>query len=181
MGVEVQIVVDLIHLIEYLWPAAYCFHKPGSDGAREWVVERVRALLNGADPSQVAAGVRRSATLLGRTGKIERRDAVDECAKYMLGLAEYMRYGDALRAGLPIATGVIEGACRHLIRRHLGIGGARWSVEGAEAILLLRAAVLSGDFDAYWKFHAAEVYARTHAAKYRGRVPSTRSALKVIK
>lgn len=181
VGVKVQIVVDLIHLIEYLWPAAYCFHKPGSDEARAWVVERVRALLDGADPSQVAAGMRRSATLLGRAGKIQRRDAVDKCAKYMLGLAEHMRYGEALRAGLPIATGVIEGACRHLIRRRLGIGGARWSVEGAEAILLLRAAVMSGDFDDYWKFHAAQVYARTHAEKYRGRVPNTRPALKVVK
>ncbi len=155
--------------------------KPGSDGAREWVVERVRALLNGADPSQVAAGMRRSATLPGRPGKIERRGAVDKCAKYMLGLAEYMRYGDALRAGLPIATGVIEGACRHLIRRRLGIGGARWSVEGAEAILLLRAAVLSGDFDDYWKFHEARVYAGTHASKSPGRVPRTGPALKVVK
>jgi len=53
-------------------------------------------------------------------------------------------------------------------------------VEGAEAILLLRAAVLSGDFDDYWKFHAAQVYARTHAKKYRGRVPSARPALKVV-
>jgi hypothetical protein len=176
-GVEITIVADLIHLIEYLWPAAYCFHPAGSDEARDWVVQRVRALLEGADPIQVAAGMRRSATLRN----IEHRKAVDHCANYMHALAPYMRYGDALRDGLPIATGVIEGACRHLVRRRLDIGGARWTTEGAEAILLLRAVVLSGDFDAYWAFHERQVFRRTHESKYSGRVPNTRPGLRRVK
>lgn len=178
-GVEVTIVADLIHLIEYLWPAAYVFHSAGSDEAREWVVARVRALLEGADPSQVAAGMRRSATL--RKLPKSKRKAVDKCARYMLKLAPYMRYGEALREGLPIATGVIEGACRHLIRRRLGIGGARWSSEGAEAILLLRATVLSGDFNEYWAFHENQVFRRTHESRYRAGVPNTRPALRAVK
>jgi hypothetical protein len=177
LGVEITIVADLIHLIEYLWPAAYAFHRAGSDEAREWVVQRVRALLEGADPSQVAAGMRRSATLRN----IKNRKAVDRCAKYMLGLAPYMRYGEALREGLPIATGVIEGACRHLIRRRLGIGGARWTTAGAEAILLLRATLLSGDFDEYWTFHDNQMFRRTHESKYRGLIPNTRSGLRRVK
>jgi hypothetical protein len=177
VGVEVTIVADLIHLIEYLWPAAYCFHPAGSDGARAWVVDRVRALLEGADPIHVAAGMRRSATLR----RVKRRGPVDACASYMRKLAPYMRYGDAIREGLPIATGVIEGACRHLIRRRLGIGGARWSTEGAEAILMLRATVLSDDFDAYWAFHERQVFRRTHESKYRGTVPNTRPALRLVK
>ena len=167
--VQVTIVVDLIHLVEYLWSAAYCFHPAGSDAARDWVVQRIRAFLSGSDPAQVAAGIRRSATLRG----LERRSAVDECAQYILKLAPYMRYGEALAGGLPIATGVIEGACRHLVRRRLGIGGARWSTAGAEAILLLRATVLSEDFDAYWQHHEREVFRRTHAEKYRGPIAST--------
>lgn len=176
-GVEITIVADLIHLIEYLWPAAYAFHPPGSDEAREWVVARVRALLEGADPSQVAAGMRRSATLRN----IKRRKAVDKCAQYMLKLAPYMHYGQAIRDGLPIATGVIEGACRHLIRRRLGIGGARWTTAGAEAILLLRATVLSRDFDEYWAFHESQVFRRTHQSKYRGAIPITQPVLRSVK
>ncbi len=175
--VEITIIADLIHLIEYLWPAAYCFHPPGSDEAREWVVKKVRALLEGADPIQVAAGMRRSAT----RRSLERDKAVEDCAKYMRKLAPYMRYGSAIRDGLPIATGVIEGACRHLIRRRLGIGGARWTTEGAEAILLLRATVLSGDFDAYWAFHERQVFQRTHESRYRGAIPNTRPALRLVK
>lgn len=95
-----------------------------------------------------------------------------------------MRYGMALCDGLPIATGVIEGACRHLVRRRLDIGGARWSTQGAEAVLLLRAVVLSGDFDSYWAFHRAAVYQRVHASKYHGAVPDTRvrrAALRRVK
>ena len=92
-GVDVTIVADVIHLIEYLWPAAYCFHPAGSDEARDWVVQRIRSLLDGAEPAQVAAGMRRSATLR----KVTQRKSVDDCARYMLKLAPYcgtaMRYG----------------------------------------------------------------------------------------
>ncbi len=144
------------------------------------MVRKVRALLDGADPSQVAAGMRRSATLR----RIERRAPVDDCAAYMLKLAPYLRYGAALREGLPIATGVIEGACRHLIRRRLDIGGARWGTEGAEAVLLLRAVILSGDYDAYWEFHRHAMFGRVHASRYRGDVPNTnpsRPGLRCVK
>ena len=175
--VEITIIADLIHLIEYLWPAAYCFHAAGSEEAREWVTQRIRALLEGADPVQVAAGMRRSATLR----QIEQRKPVDRCADYMQELAPYMHYGRAISEGLPIATGVIEGACRHLVRRRLDIGGARWSTEGAEAILLLRALVLSGDLAEYWAFHEQQVFARTHELRYAGRVPDTRPALRRVK
>ena len=64
-----------------------------------------------------------------------------------------MQYGEALKSGFPIATGVIEGACRHLINDRLDITGARWSLQGAEAILKLRSLKSSGDFEAYWAFH----------------------------
>ncbi len=64
-----------------------------------------------------------------------------------------MQYGIALKAGYPIASGVIEGACRHLINDRLDITGARWSLQGAEAVLKLRSLKSSGDFEMYWKFY----------------------------
>ena len=64
-------------------------------------------------------------------------------------------YDQALNAGWPIATGVIEGACRHLVADRLSIGGARWGLDGAEAILTLRAVIANGDFEEYWLFHFA--------------------------
>lgn len=166
-GITVRIVLDLIHVLDYLWPAAYCFHPAGSDEARDWVTERVLALLRGADASDVAGGMRRSATLRG----LERRAAVDECATYLINHRMFICYGEALKKGWPIATGVIEGACRHLVRARLDCSGARWSVEGAEAVLKLRSLRLSGDFDEYWEFHAAQDFQRTHASRYRGNRP----------
>lgn len=167
--VKVTIICDFIHVMEYLWKAAHCFHDPGSNEARLWVAERARMLLEGADASQVAAGMRRSATRQG----LARRKAVDVCARYLKKRRNYLRYGDALAAGLPIASGAIEGACRHLVRDRLDCCGARWNVNGAEAILKLRALASSGDLDDYWSFHLASEHKRNHAALYAsGTVPN---------
>jgi hypothetical protein len=78
------------------------------------------------------------------------RTGVEACVRYLTNNEEYLRYDQALAAGWPIATGVIEGACRHLIGDRLDITGSRWSVEGAEAILRLRAVIDNGDFEEYW-------------------------------
>lgn len=73
-----------------------------------------------------------------------------------------MHYDRALAAGWPIATGVIEGACRHLIADRLDISGARWGLDGAEAVLKLRAVFSNGDFNIYWPFHIAREHERVH-------------------
>jgi hypothetical protein len=166
-GVDVAIVCDFIHVMEYLWKAAHCFHPAGSDEARQWVSHHARVLLEGADPSQVAAGMCRSATLRG----LEVRAAVDKCARYLRKRRQYVRYGEALAEGFPIASGVIEGACRHLVRDRLDCCGARWSVEGAEAVLKLRALASSGDFDAYWAFHQGREHERNHLSAHAGGAP----------
>ncbi len=67
---------------------------------------------------------------------------------------------------MPIATGVIEGDCRHLIKDRMDITGARWSLEGAEAVLKLRSLKSSGDFDDYWKFYEQREFKRNHYSKY---------------
>jgi hypothetical protein len=95
-----------------------------------------------------------------------------------------MRYGDALGRGFPIATGVIEGACRHLARDRLDCCGARWSVVGAEAILKLRALRLSGDFDEYWGFHLAREHERNHRSNYADNIvpePIPKPRLRLVK
>jgi hypothetical protein len=179
-GVTVTIVCDFIHTMEYLWAAAHAFHPAGSDDARRWVADHARMLLEGADPSQVAAGMRRSATLRG----LAERKAVDKCARYLKRRRDYVRYGDALAQGLPIATGVIEGACRHLVRDRLDCCGARWSVAGAEAVLQLRALRASGDLDAYWAFHLDQEHARDHASRYADGVapnPIPKPRLRLVK
>ena len=97
------------------------------------------------------------------------RTGVEACMRYLTSNEEYLRYDEALASGWPIATGVIEGACRHLIGDRLDITGSRWGVEGAEAILRLRAVIDNGDFEAYWAFHLRCEHDRVHQARCRWR------------
>ncbi len=162
-GVELTIVVDFIHVLEYLWKATWCFHDQGDPAAEQWVRQRASKVLHGR-ASDVAAGIRRSATLRGLDKA--KRKAVDKCATYLVNNREFLRYDVALAAGFPIATGVIEGACRHLVNDRLGITGARWGLDGAEAMLRLRALRASRDFEAYWRFHRQRELERNHLVNY---------------
>lgn len=184
LGLNVTIIVDFVHVLEYLWRASYAFHPEGSTEAQVWVQERMLRVLQGK-AVEVAAGIKQSATKrkLSKT----RRKHADRCANYLLNNKALIAYDTYLREGFPIATGVIEGACRHLICDRLDITGARWSLPGAEAILKLRAIYSSGDFDQYWAFHEAQEYKRNHLDHYAdGRVPSlkplkTRTILRLVK
>ena len=162
--VTVHIVVDFIHALEYIWKAVWSFFDPGDPDAEDWVAARATKILEGK-ASQVAAGIRRRATTYGYTGS--ERDGADNCAAYLTAKAPYLDYATALAEGWPIATGIIEGACRHLVADRLGITGARWGLDGAEAILKLRAVIANGDFDRYWRHHLRKEHERVHHARYR--------------
>ncbi|MBO0723111.1 MAG: ISKra4 family transposase, partial [Blastocatellia bacterium] len=169
-GVSLVIILDIIHVLEYLWKAAFAFHKEGDPAAESWVKERLARILRG-ESSLVAAGMRRSATLNKLDEK--QREPVDSCANYLLKYAPYIRYDQYLAEGYPIATGIIEGACRYVVKDRMEITGARWSLQGAEDVLRLRSLRASGDFDEYWEFHLRQEYERNHVKKYKdGRVPS---------
>jgi hypothetical protein len=157
------IVVDVIHVLEYIWKAGLVLEGEGTPACEQWVLERMQRILAG-EASLVAAGMRRSATF--RALELKDRAAVDDCADYLLNYKRYLRYDEYLARGYPIATGVVEGACRHLVNLRMNRSGARWSLTGAEAVLRLRALVKSGDFDDYWTFHEAQERERNHFAKY---------------
>lgn len=160
--VGITIVLDLMHVTEYLWEASTAFNEEASKKREQWVGERLLNVLRGK-AAQVAAGMRRSATLRGLTE--HERKVVDKAAGYLLNHQQYMHYDQYLAAGLPIASGVIEGACRHLVCDRMD-GAARWSLAGAEAVLRLRALRSSGDFDEYWIYHVAQEYQRNHVSRY---------------
>ena len=151
--------LDFIHVLEYLWKAAYCFHDEKSKAAELWVKEHALNVLNGR-AGHVAAGIRRSCTIRGL--KKKNRNQADICANYLLKNKKYLNYSDYMSKGYPIATGVIEGACRYLIKDRMDITGARWRLKGAEAILKIRALVVCGDFDEYFKFHKVQERKRNY-------------------
>ena len=161
--VNVTVVCDFIHVLEYLWSAAWSFFTEGDTAAEKWVGHKALAVLNG-QASTVAASIRRKATTLD-LDPARRRNA-DRCADYLLAKRDYLDYPQALEQGWPIATGIIEGACRHLVKDRLDLTGARWGLHGAEAILKLRALRSNGDFDAYWRYHLSQERQRVHQRRY---------------
>jgi hypothetical protein len=162
-GADVTIVIDLIHVLEYLWGAAWCFFAEGDTTAEAWVRDRALAVLEG-HARQVATGIRRRATAARITN--HKRIKADACATYLTNKADYLDYPTALAQGWPIATGIIEGTCRYLVADRMDITGARWSVNGAEAILKLRAIRANNDFHDYWKFHLHKEQHRVHKTRY---------------
>jgi hypothetical protein len=178
-GLNLTIIVDLIHVIEYLWDAGRVFHPASGPELENWVKYRLLEVLRGK-AGLVAGGMRRSATRRALTSTA--REPVDICARYLLNHSPYLRYDHYLKQGLPIATGVIEGACRHLVKDRMAVTGARWSLTGAEAVLRLRALRSSRDFDEYWVFHEAREYERNHQCHYAGGVvPATNATLNASK
>jgi hypothetical protein len=172
--VQPTIVVDFIHVSEYLWKASASFFPKGGIEAESWVTDRLLGILEGR-VSHVAGGIRRSATRRKIRGK--KLKPITKCVNYLLKNARYLRYHECLKRGFPIASGVIEGACRHLIKDRLDITGARWTVAKAEAILKLRSLRSSGDFDEYWRFHEEQELHRNHSSRYAyATIPQTQPA-----
>jgi hypothetical protein len=161
--VQVTIVCDFIHVLEYLWSAAWSFHAEGDSDAEKWVGKKALAVLNG-QACTVAAAIRRKATTLGLDPRTRR--GVDRCADYLLAKRAYLDYPTALKQGWPIATGIIEGACRHLVKDRMDLTGARWGLHGAEAVLKLRALRSNGDFEQYWTFHLNQELHQVHETRY---------------
>ena len=166
-GVTVPVLIDFIHVLEYVWRAAWSFYREGDPDAETWVHDKALAILNGK-ASTVAAAIRRKATR--RNLPTDRRAGADRCADYLLNKRGYLDYPTALNNGWPIATGIIEGACRHIVKDRMDITGARWGLDGAEAILKLRAVHANGDFDDYWAHHTAQEQRRIHQARYANAV-----------
>lgn len=162
-GVTVSVILDIIHVIEYLWDAARLFFdKNNHSGCEAWVEEKLKRIIN-SEAGKVAGSIRMSAAKRKLT-RAQRKTAKD-CSRYISRHKAYMQYARYLKRGYPIGTGVIEGACRYLIKDRMDITGARWSVSGAESVLKLRSLVTSGDFDEYWAFHLQREYDKNHGLK----------------
>jgi hypothetical protein len=161
--VPITIIIDFIHVLEYLWKAAWSFHTEADPAAEVWVRRHAATILAG-HPTRVAGSIRRQATKAGLTAA--HRASAETCAKYLTNKAPHLDYPTALQHGWPIATGVIEGACRHLVKDRMDITGARWGLHGAEAILKLRAVRSNGDIDEYWNYHLSREKLRVHQSHY---------------
>jgi hypothetical protein len=140
-------ILDLLHVNPRLWEAAHLFHAEGSDEATAFVRARMLRVLKGK-AKQVIEDLRQAGAGL-RGAKATR---LRKLCQFLENNLHRMHYGRYLRAGYPIATGVIEGACRHVIKDRMERAGMRWKVPGAEAMLELRAIEANGDWDAFQSY-----------------------------
>ena len=157
--VEITVVQDFVHVLEYLWKAGHALYPQDPKERESWVLDRAEAVLE-AQAQQVAVGLRRAATR--KQLSQPQRKPVDKAADYIENNRIRLQYDQALAQGLPIATGVIEGACRHLVKDRMDITGARWGLERAEAILKLRSLKISGDLTSYMAFHFRQEQKRNY-------------------
>jgi hypothetical protein len=146
-------ILDLMHVLPRLWEAGNLFHAEGSDEASQFVRQRLLRVLEGE-----AAGVIRGLRRLGTTHQLRgaRKARLGKLCNFLEANLHRMRYDEYLRAGYPVATGVIEGACRHVIKDRMERAGMRWKVPGAQAMLQLRTIYANGDWQAFQEFRVQQ-------------------------
>jgi hypothetical protein len=166
-GLKVPVLIDFIHVAGYLGKAAAALHPGDPQAAGQWADGQKLRVLHGraravaATLKSVAAKTRAHP----RTRHLDLTD-VDKAVTYLENNQAHMRYDKALAAGWPIATGLIEGSCRYVIEDRFGITGARWSPDGAEDILKIRAVVVNGDLDDYMTYYKTRYLHEHHLARY---------------
>lgn len=139
-------ILDLLHVTSYLWDAAYLFHSEGSNEATAFVRDRTLRILRG-EVGYVIGGLRQMATK--RNLSAAKRKKLAQICNYLQRNRDRMRYDEYLAAGFPIASGVIEGACRHVVKDRMERAGMRWTIDGAQAMLDLRSTSINGQWSAF--------------------------------
>lgn len=143
-------ILDIIHVIEYIWLIAHIKHKEGSKETRAYVYEKLLLILKG----NVCVYIKELEDEF-HTNKLKmgQKKIYQKVITYLNNHQMYMYYNDYLLKGYPIGTGVIESACSHVVKQRTEITGARWSINGAEAILRLRSVKQSNEWEDYWAFY----------------------------
>jgi hypothetical protein len=164
---KVPVLIDYIHVSGYIGKASAALHPGDPVLAGQWADGQLLRVLHGRAKAVAAtlASVARNARANPRKKDLDLADA-DKAVTYLENNRRHMKYDEALANGWPIATGLIEGSCRYVIEDRFGITGARWSPDGAEDILKIRAVVVNGDLDDYMAYYKDRYRDEHHLARY---------------
>ena len=162
------LILDIIHASEYLWATATALLGETSPSRTPWVALKLDLLLTGQVDTLLA---QLTAEAVGATWTEPQRTALERTIGYYVRNRAYMHYDQYLAQGWPIGTGVVEGACGHLVKDRMEQAGMRWTLPGAQAILDLRAVRINGDWDAYWQFHRQQQHHRLYGAASTAALP----------
>lgn len=144
------LILDIIHVVEYLWIAAHVKYKEGSADCKKYVYENLLLILQG----NVSLYIWELQNDIMNTKKWNKtqREKLQKVLTYLENHQQYMKYDEYLKNGYPIGTGVVESACGHLVKCRMEITGARWGINGAESVLKMRSIYKSNDWNEYWEF-----------------------------
>lgn len=156
-----ELILDFVHVSQYLWKAAEVLFDELSR-RQSWVEEQALELLR-SECELVIAALEKEAARRGSW----RRQKLSQVAGYFRRNIARMDYGRYLSEGWPIASGVIEGACRHLVKDRCEGTGMRWTKSGAEALLGLRSVSVNADWEDYHLFHRKRLYRRRYGEQAR--------------
>jgi len=154
-------ILDIIHVTEYLWKVGNALYGENTDEGKKWVYDHLLAILQGR-VGRVIGGLKQ--VLNKRKLKKSQRKALQDAISYFENHRQWMRYDEYLAAGYPIGSGVVESTCGHTVKSRMEGTGRRWSIEGAESILLLRSVYTSNDWDAYWHAHRQLEHGRLYGS-----------------
>jgi len=156
---DFHLILDFVHANEYLWQVANRLLGETNPQRIEWVAEKTLHMLSG-ETQPIIAEFRQLAQEKKCTKA--QREVLTKTANYFERNLPYMDYPTYLTNGWPIASGVIEGACRHLVKDRMELSGMRWSQEGAESLLHLRAVAENDDWEAYHHFRMRQRHQRLY-------------------
>jgi len=151
-------IIDIYHVMEYLWEAAYVFNKEGSLEAESYMSNLLEKLLHGKI-EEVIIELKASLKQLSKGKKEKLRKVIT----YLENGKEHMRYDLYLIKGYPVGSGVVEGACRHLVKDRMEQSGMHWTIAGAEAMLGMRSIQINKMVPIYWQYHIAKERKRLYA------------------
>ena len=158
---DYTLVLDIIHASEYLWESANALMGESNPARSAWVRQHLLLLLEGRTEAVIAALEEAAQAPSATATQVQ---VLRKTIGYYQRNRAYMCYDKYLAQGWPIGTGVVEGACRHLVKDRMEQAGMRWTKVGAQAVLDLRAVRLSGDWEAYWQFHRRKQHERLYGA-----------------
>jgi hypothetical protein len=160
---DFTLILDFIHANEYLWKVANSLLGEDNKSRTKWVMKQTSLMLSGKT-KQIIDDFRVRAEKQCRTKK--QVEKLNKTADYFERNLKYMAYDTYLANGWPIASGVIEGACRHFVKDRFELSGMRWEQGGAENLLRLRAVAENEDWDDYHLFRRQQRHQRSYTSPY---------------
>jgi len=143
------IIIDIIHVSEYVWDTATALFGEKSIIRTSWVREMLEDLLD----SKTDLVIRDLERIRDKTTLTEtQRKQVIKTITYFSNNGHNMDYKNFIKKGYPVSSALVESACGHLVKERMEGSGMRWSSEGAQNILDLRAVKQNDDMIDFMSF-----------------------------